>query len=233
MKPNLDNKSMTGQDILALDHDISRMVERLDQQHSIERKVKFFLDIRGYLKLNAISGNYVEFGSFRSWTQYAAYRVLDETGLIQKYVGIDAFQGEPTPTIEEAAHMPIMAAGDFKCDYCEVSDFVERAFAGKGALIRGDFREAGVKAEVKLYSPISLSLVDCNLRSSLEAALVQTMESAIPGCALFVDDYFTNFGRGQAVIPNLCYNLASQYGWVLVEHSFYPPFAKSFILARR
>lgn len=232
MSEKLDNKKMSSQDRDTLDSAIAEMKERLDQRHPIERKVKFFLDVRGYLKLNAIKGNYIEFGSFRSWTQYAAFKVLEETQMIDGYVGLDAFIGEPSPTTDEALHMPVMAAGDFLCPYEEVLNFVESSFNGKGHIIRGDFREANILKEAEVYTPISLAVVDCNLVSSLEASTRFVMENAVPGCVIFIDDYYTNFGQGQAVVADMCSRLAADTGWRLIDHSFYPPFAKSFILAR-
>ena len=134
---------MASQSRDSLDSAIAEMTARLDQRHSIERKMRFFLDIRGFLKLNAIKGNYLEFGSFRSWTQYAAFKVLEETKMMNAYVGLDAFIGEPPATPLEARHMPVMESGDFLCPYDEVSKFVKSSFkmrAQKVVTVSKDFQ---------------------------------------------------------------------------------------------
>jgi hypothetical protein len=233
MTQPLDNKSADEQDLPSLERSIAEMVQRLDQHHPIERKLKFFLDIRGYLKLNALRGTYMEFGSFRSWTQYSAFRILEATAMLDAYVGLDAFVGEPEPNSEEALHMPTMQRGDFGTSFANVSSFVREAIGEKGHLIRGDFRDTKVMQEALAFIPISVAMIDCNLLSSLEAATQFVMAHARPGCVMLVDDYFTNFGQGQARVPDMCERLASEAGWRLLDHSFYPPFAKSFILVQR
>ena len=156
----LDNKSVTEKDYNQIEKSIAETIDRIDQKHPIERKIKFFLDIRGYLKLNAMSGNYIEFGAFRSWTQFAAYKVLDDTGMINKYFGCDIFSGEPEPSSEEAAHMPVMVKGDFKTEYNEVKNFVDVMLKGKGDLIRGDFRDKQVEDKIKEVGPFNIIVLD-------------------------------------------------------------------------
>lgn len=233
MNHHLDNKSAPDTDDNKLDCEIQEVIDRLDQKHPIERKARFFIDVRGYIKLNAVRGNYVEFGSFRSWTQYAAYKVLDQTGMIVHYLGLDVFTGEPTPSLDEAGHMPVMAQGDFSCDFQSVSAFVHRRMGAKGSIIQGDFREAKIKEQIRAFAPFNLILLDCNLISSMQAALDTAMDGAVFGAALFIDDYFTNFGKGEAIIAEITDSSASRHGFRLIEHGFYPPFAKSFILAKR
>lgn len=75
-------------------------------------------------------------------------------------------------------------------------------------------------------------MIDCNLASNLDASTKFVMKYAVPGCAVFLDDYFTNFGKGEAIVAEMCARLAAEAGWKLIDHSFYAPFAKSFILAR-
>ena len=67
--------------------------DRLDQMHPLERKIKFLLDTRGYIKVNNIKGSYLEFGSYKSEMQYCAYKILEKTDCISSYVGLDTFQG--------------------------------------------------------------------------------------------------------------------------------------------
>jgi len=228
----LENKRTPNMSLKEADHLIDSITERLDQKEAIDRKIKFFLDIRGYLKVNSIKGNYIEFGSFRSITQYGAYKVLDNTGTINKYVGLDTFKGEPRPTKEEKQHHPYDNTGDFSCSYNDVLSFVKEAFQGKGVVIQGDFRDESILEKVKKYTPINVAMIDCNLVSSIEKSLEFVFQYATPGCVILIDDYFSNFGKGEAIIQNTIERIKNSSEWKLIEHSFYPPVAKSFILSR-
>ena len=85
---------------------------------------------------------------------------------------------------------------------------------------------------MKKYTPINVAMIDCNLVSSIEKAIEFVFENATPGCAILIDDYFTNFGKGEAIIQTIIERITNSSGWKLIEHSFYPPVAKSFILSR-
>src|SRR6056297_2316531 len=67
----LDHKLTADVAMPTLTERIDDLAHRLDQTHPLQRKIQFLLDVRGYLKVNALSGSYVEFGSFRSEMQYA------------------------------------------------------------------------------------------------------------------------------------------------------------------
>ena len=58
---------------------IKKNILRLDVKYSHERKLRFLLDVRGYILINKIKGNYIEFGSFLSEMQIASFLILDKT----------------------------------------------------------------------------------------------------------------------------------------------------------
>ncbi len=230
MKAVLEHKSYRYESQQAVIDEIDALAEQLDQKHPLERKVRFLLDIRGYLYLNRICGNYIEFGSFKSEMQYAAFKILDGTGAITAYLGLDIFTGEPDLNPHEATAMPVTASGDFSCDFEQVQQFVQQNMAGKGELIRGDFREKTLLQKCDAFAPFNIAVIDCNLLSSLEVATRYALQNLTDGGLLFFDDYFTNFGQGVPRIPRMVQRLAAVSGRKLLEHGFYPPFAKSFIV---
>ena len=67
--PDLDNRN---KDRVLYDSPelLNNIVERLDQKHPLDRKIQFFLDIRGLLKVNNMVGSYVEYGCFLGETVY-------------------------------------------------------------------------------------------------------------------------------------------------------------------
>lgn len=229
MNKTLDHKSTKLEPAKICD-DLDDQIARLDQKHPLERKIKFLLDVRGYLYLNQICGNYVEFGSFMSEMQVAAHKILQGTGTIERYVGLDIFSGEPALSVAETVAMPVTQAGDFSCDFHEVEKFVHDNLKEKGVLIQGDFRQKAVLRSCNPFAPFNLAVIDCNLLSSLEAATAYVLAKMTDGGILFFDDYFTNFGQGVPRIPRMVESLAAVAGKELLPHGFYPPFAKSFVV---
>lgn len=212
---------------------LDKHCERLDQKHPLERKINFLLDIRGYLKVNNIKGSYIEFGSYESEMQYCAYRILNSTGLVENYVGLDTFEGEPKLTEEEAESMPYVGEGSFASNLKEIEKFVENNIGKAGKLIQGDFRKKEVLSMCDQYTPINVAVIDCNLESSISASLDYIIKNIVPGAVLFVDDFYTNFGKGDPLIHDMINQKLQNSNYRLIDHGFYPPFAKSFILANK
>jgi hypothetical protein len=100
----------------------------------------------------------------------------------------------------------------------------------KGVLIRGDFRNQAVLEACHPYAPFNVTVVDCNILSSLEASIRYSLTHLIDGGVLFVDDYLSNFGQGVPRVPNMLRQLATECNRRLYRHGFYAPFAQSFIV---
>ena len=214
--------------------EIDTLICDLDQKHYLQRKIKFLLDIRGYLKVNNIKGSYVEFGSFKSEMQYSAFKILEETNCVTKYIGLDSFDSELDLSEKDKQHNSYESPDDFLCNYNNVKSFVDKEIGHKGLLVKGDFRKKDVQQEFRTISgPVSVAVLDCNFISSTRSALRLLTESAVPGCVLFLDDYFTNFRKGIPAIPNLVQDFFGKTNFQLVELGFYPPFAKSFLLVEK
>jgi len=213
---------------------IDSLIIDLEQQHYLHRKIQFLLDIRGYLKVNNISGSYVEFGSFKSEMQYAAFKILEETDCITSYVGLDSFSDNLEFSDEDKDHNIYEIPTDFNCDFETVDKFVKSNIGEKAVLIQGDFRTNKIKEEFKsAVNDISVAVFDCNFVSSTTAALELLDELVIPGCVLFFDDYLTNFNNGVPAMPDLIDTFFSKSRFELLDHGSYPPFGKSFIVIER
>jgi hypothetical protein len=214
--------------------EIISSIKRLDVKSSIDRKIKFLLDVRGYYKVNQIKGSYVEFGSFDSKMHYAAYSILDKTNCFNNFIGLDTFEGEPKFEDIDIDNS-FESEGDFNCNFQEVSDFVSSHFGSKGCLIKGDFREKNTinKIESKLKSSnINLSVIDCNLLSSFRSALEITLDKICSGGIIYLDDIFTNLSNGNPVIHDEFFKMVKYKKCKAIEHGFYAPFAKSYIIVR-
>mgnify|MGYP000911916937 CR=1 FL=1 len=214
--------------------EIDALIKDLDAKSSIERKIKFLLDVRGYYKVNQIKGSYVEFGSYDSKMHYAAYSILNNTHCFGKFIGLDTFKGEPEFEDVDIDNS-FESEGDFNCNLEEVSDFVSSHFGGKGCLIKGDFREKNTinEIEAKLkHSNINLSVIDCNLLSSFHSALEITLDKICSGGIIYLDDIFTNLSNGNPVIYDEFFKMVRNKKYKVIEHGFYAPFAKSYIIIK-
>lgn len=209
---------------------LDSLIEHLDHNHPHERKVQFLLDIRGYLKVNKISGNYVEFGSYRSEMQYSAFKIFDELGLIQEYIGLDTFSGEPALSKTEEETNLHEKENDFLADYEETRNFVEHKIGKRGYLIKGNFQDPEIGDKIIQSGPIAVSVVDCNLLSSIRSAVRVTLEIIRPGGVLFIDDYFSNFSKGYPAIKEVLEREVVEKELRLLDFKSYPPFAKAFIV---
>lgn len=215
--------------------DLKNTIDRLDQKNSIERKIKFLLDVRGYYKVNQIKGSYVEFGSYESKMHYAAYDILNKTDAFNKFIGLDTFEGEPSFDSIDTDNT-FETEGDFDCDYNNVLSFVNENFGDKGYLIKGDFRSNRVVGELRdrlSGGGINLAVIDCNLLSSFKSALDTSLKYLNSGGIIFLDDVYTNMSNGKSVIyDTFIKEVRFKKGCRLIEHGFYPPFAKSFIIIK-
>jgi hypothetical protein len=227
----LDHKEINYASNFDKSEEIGRICGLFDQIHPLQRKVKFLLDIRGYVKVNDLKGDYVEFGSYQSEMQYAAYHILSPINKIQKYIGLDSFNQSLNFTEEDAKHNTYEEESDFLCRYDSVKEFVEKYIGEKGFLIKGDFREEEPQKELRsLCDRIAISVIDCNLLSSTHDALEMTFSRMLSGGIIFLDDMFTNFSDGQPCILNAFMKYAKRYQFECIDYSTYPPFSKAFIV---
>ena len=209
---------------------IKELVLELDQKHFLERKVKFLLDIRGYLKLNNINGNYVEFGSYKSEMQYAAYEILNSTHTIDKYIGLDTFKGEPTLRMKDKVHSVHLQKEQFSASHEETEEFVKKYLGDSGFLIKGDFRHKRVMSKLDSFEDFNVVVIDCNLLSSIEAALDYIIPRTTPGGLIFIDDFYVNCSQGKMVTEKVFSKILKKHKKKASKHSFYAPFAHSFII---
>lgn len=214
-------------DYITIIQDINKLIKQIDQKHYLERKVKFLLDIRGYLKTNAISGSYVEFGSYKSEMQYSAFRILNNSANLTSYVGLDTFEGEPDKNSIDKSITYFDSKGDFSCNYEQVKKFVEKNVGKKGIVIKGDFRDKKILLQLNNYLPIAISIIDCNLLSSVKSSMDFTLRNIVNGGIIFFDDFFYNTEIMKAVKKELI-----KQPYEIIEHNFYPPFAKSFMVIK-
>ena len=214
--------------------EIDSLISTLEQRHYLQRKIQFLLDVRGYIKVNNMIGDYVEFGSFKSEVQYSAFNVLESTGCVNKYIALDAFSADLAVTDDDVEHHSYAKPSDFVCNYEDVKSFVSKEIGEKGIIIPGDFRSKEVKTRFfKEVDKISVAVFDCNFISSTKSALEMFLSKAKSGSVVFFDDYLTNFTAGQSIMQELIHSHTTKNNCRLIELGYYPPFAKSFILERK
>lgn len=214
---------------------ITERVAELDRRKNllrIDRKIEFLLDVRGYFIVNGIKGNYVEFGCYNGEMLFAALKVFGPKRLCRSFVGLDTFEGEPVLVNNDAEHNTFNVKGD----YCSPLEAVNKLVADESCsvkLIKGDFRKAAVRSRLEgavKRGGINISVIDCNILSSIESSTEFTFKHIKDGGFLFVDDFYTNMAKGRMPVRNILLTAAAKYGKRLHHYRGYPPFAEAFII---
>lgn len=227
MKSHIANEKIS---IDTISEELKSLAEELDHKHRQQRKIQFLLDVRGYFVANQISGAYVEFGLYRGEMMLSAFHILEKTGCFLHYVGLDTFSGEPVYSEEEQSVNPYLKLGDFKSDFQTTYQFLSGHIGNKLNLINGDFREDEILQKVKKIGPISMGIIDCNVSSSIEAALDSILPLIVPGGFLFMDDLFANVGKGRLLTQELMNHCAMNRQRHLEVYQTYPPCGRAYII---
>jgi len=204
---------------------IDTLIDDLDHKHRIQRKIQFLLDIRGYLKVNHILGAYHEYGLYNGHTLYSAHRILQDT--ITEYCGFDTFTGEPHFTPQESQYSPYLSQGDYACSLTQVSSSLAHI---NPTLVKGDFRDPKVSQEISLLPQPSVVIIDCNILSSVQSALVTAISNIIPFGILFIDDFFTLRDSESFLLEDILLDVSRSCSRSLSPFMTYPPFSKAFII---
>lgn len=227
MRTHLDDANRPIDDVAT---DLIDLASALDHRHRQHRKTKFILDIRGYIAMNRIDGDYVEFGLYRGEMMFSAHHILDHLGRIRRYVGFDNFSGEPEMTAEEAMRLPFLKVGDYRSDELQTRNFLSRVIGvDRVRLVVGDFRDpasrAGEPADV-----VVVGVIDCNLETSIAAALDAVVPKMAVGGALYLDDYYLNLTQEGLWHEKALHGALDRHGRSIVDFSSYPPCGRAVLV---
>jgi len=217
---------------------LEKRIQDLDNRKNllrIDRKIEFLLDVRGYFVVNKIKGCYVEFGCFNGEMLFSANKILGDTGICSNFLGLDTFEGEPLFQGDDAGHNKYNTKGDYSATYYEAKSLLKEC-KNKNQLIVGDFREDKVKKKVISAikkNPINVSVIDCNLLSSIKESADITFQNIKNGGFLFVDDYYTNMSKGKMPVKDILEESANAHGKRLHRYKVYSPFGEAFIVLRK
>lgn len=228
MSSNLSNRHNTN--ILYNNvQEAEQIINKLEQKHPIERKISFFLDIRGILKVNHLYGSYMEYGCFRCETMFFAEKILDETKCMKTYYGIDIFDSSKLLlTSEDEIHNRYDIENIFKVDTLNISNIFKDP--SKINLIKGDLRNIDFLNTLK--NQINVAVIDCNFLSSLKCSIDHALDNIINCGFIFIDDYFTNLENGQPIIHKYFMDALDKRNMYVIDYKTYAPFAKSFMILK-
>lgn len=203
---------------------IDSIIERLEQKHPLDRKIQFFLDIRGILKVNNIVGSYVEYGCFLGETVYSAKRILG--GNLIHYYGIDLFD------VPEKSKEDLNNTFDTNNPFTfESFDLSNNFFSNQSnvSIIKGDLRDPQTFNRLP-ENDLAIALVDCNFNDSLQSSIDHAVKNLRSGGLLFVDDYFTNLENGVHKVEEMLSKSLASNGKKRVFFNTYPPFAQAYLI---
>ena len=229
----LNHKQYENKSILDVANELDILAKDLDQKHRMQRKIQFFLDIRGYFIINQIRGYYIEFGVYRGEMTFCAINILDKTGCISHYFGLDTFEGEPELSVTEQRINPFLKKGDYAGNYNETLKFLQRFVGNRVSLIKGDFRKDDILSQIDDKEPIALSVIDCNLLSSIKKAIEYSLSRIRPGGVIFIDDFFINMHHGVCEVLNMLEKEAKGKNIRLLDFNTYAPSAKAFLVVKK
>ena len=192
---------------------IKKNILRLDVKYSHERKLRFLLDVRGYILINKIKGNYIEFGSFLSEMQIASFLILDKTKCVINFFGVDLFK----------------KFNGFNSNFNNVKKNLER-ISKKLKILKLDL---SIKKNFKKINiPINISVIDCNEKDSLVNSLEHSIKNIVNGGMIYIDDYFILEKKNLFLKPSIN-KFLKKYKKKLEFFKTYPPFGIAVIILNR
>lgn len=203
---------------------LANIVERLDQKHPLDRKIQFFLDIRGLLKVNNMVGSYIEYGCFLGETVYSAKTILGNN--LNHYYGIDLFD------VPEKSDEDLNNTFDTNNPFTfEGFDLSNNFFSNQPdvSILKGDLRDSQTFDGLPKNSLV-VALVDCNFNDSLQSSIDHAVKNLKSGGLLFVDDYFTNIENGVHVVDDMLTKSLASNRKKRVFFNTYPPFAQAYLI---
>lgn len=207
---------------------IDATIAELEEKHRLHRKIRFLLDIRGLLVINKLAGDYVEFGVYRGEMMYAAAKILSPH--IRKWVGLDTFRGLPAPAADDGKIFVFEKKG-FMASPKEAAARLLEGF--DAVLIEGDFRDGTVREKFRALRPrISVLVIDCNWKSSVESAVAMSGPYLAAGSIVYIDDYFVAARFPNFNTPILA-AAAEKHRLQFSEFLTYPPCGRAFITEKR
>jgi O-methyltransferase len=153
---------------------------------------QFFFDAFKALRFNAITGDYVEFGSGWGKTLAMAYSESRRHGHVAKLWTFDSFEGLPAPRGSKDEH-PLWREGSFATSLedflaaCESNGIPRDAYT----VVPGYFEQTfGSMSATGPPQDIALAYIDCDLYSSAKTVLSFLGPRLKQGMIIACDDYF-------------------------------------------
>ena len=190
--------------------EIKKNILKQDTSYTHERKIQFLLDIRGYLIINKIKGNYIEFGSFLSEMQLASFYILRNITSMSEFIGIDffkKFQG-------------------FDSNYEKVKKRLNK-ISNRLKVIKLDLSKK--KNFKKINFPVSVAAVDCNEKKSLINSLEYSIKNIVNGGVIYIDDYFV-LEKNNLMLKSNLKKFLKKYKKKSEFFKTYPPFGIAIIV---
>ena len=132
--------------------------------------------------------------------------------------------------LKDRNHATHLEKEQFSASYKETVEFVEKYLGPSGFLIKGDFRQKRVMSKLDSFEDFNVVVIDCNLLSSIESALDYVIPRIVPGGLIFIDDFYVNCSQGKLATEKVFSKILKKYKKKGSKHSFYAPFAHSFII---
>ncbi len=196
--------------------ELKKIINKLDANHTHQRKIQFLLDIRGYIKVNNLKGTYVEFGSYLSEMQIAAYMILHKLNSIKLFFGIDIFKQK----------------SNFIANYKKVESKIKKISKNLKIYKLDLEKNNELNKKKKMFGSILVSVIDCNEKKALKNSLDFAIKNTVNGGIIYIDDYFIIKNKKLILKKELAINL-KKYKKQIETFKTYPPFGLAFIILNK
>ena len=187
----------------------------------------------------ADEGDYFEFGVFKGYAFWCAYKVATELGIERmRFFGFDSFEGLPevrgVDDIDNAPFYP----GQFSWPLNRVKNELEKRNVdwNRTFLVKGYFDSTlteETRSRFKM-SKASVVLMDCDLYESTSIALEFLADMMMDGTILIMDDWYAFNGDPSRGEPLALSEFAERHPhWVAEPWFSYGLYGRTFVMRRR
>lgn len=153
-----------------------------DNYHNLNKFLQIY-KIWNNVKLDSISGDYIEFGIFKGKSLYHSIKVAESINLYNsiKFWGLDSFKG-----------FPVENHGFYKStNFLSSAEEVKKSFTKykNVEIIEGFFEESVELNRLKSIEKISFAFIDCDIYESADTAFNFIKDKISAGGFIMIDDF--------------------------------------------
>jgi O-methyltransferase len=203
--------------------------------YEIPHRREFFRHAFHYLRFNAITGDYAEFGSHGAFTFRLAWGASELVGHDCTMWAFDSFEGLPDQSDSRDEH-PRWTPGTMSTSLAEFHRLCRQAGIPEDrySAVAGYYSSTLVDQDAPRPEQVAFAYVDCDLYSSTREVLTFLETRLRPGGIVAFDDYYCYAPEGPSGERLAAkHHFGGESRWTLVPYIQYGWAGMSFVLENR